>query len=51
MSVSESLRTFSIETVIAGKHNAANEAILKGFDQETKFFSPLSDAHQGTAEL
>lgn len=51
MSVSESLRTFSIETVIAGKHNAANEAILKGFDQETKFFSPLSDAHQATAEL
>jgi glyceraldehyde-3-phosphate dehydrogenase (NADP+) len=41
MSVTEALNAFSIETVVAGKKNDVNEEIFKGFEQSSKFLSPL----------
>lgn len=41
MSVTEALRAFSVEVVLAGKANAANEALLKGFEATSKFMQPL----------
>eukprot|EP01040_Poterioochromonas_malhamensis_P016333 gene16333-18516_t len=48
MSVSEALKTFSIETVIAGKHTVTNEEILKDLEQKTNFFSPLGKKETST---
>jgi glyceraldehyde-3-phosphate dehydrogenase (NADP+) len=44
MSVTEAIRAFSIETVVAAKHDATNEAILKGYEQESHFLAPLHAA-------
>jgi glyceraldehyde-3-phosphate dehydrogenase (NADP+) len=41
MSVTEALRVFSTETVLAAKHDAANERILKGYEATSKFMEPL----------
>lgn len=51
MSVKEALKTFSIETVIAGKYSAKNEEILKSYEQSSKFWSPLSSSTGGQPEL
>lgn len=37
MSISESLKVFSIETVVAAKSNDINESILKGLDEKSIF--------------
>lgn len=41
MSVSEALNAFSIETVVAGKYNAVNEKILKGFEATSNYLQPM----------
>ena len=41
MSVSEGLRAFSIETVVATKDGPANSAIVRGFDQTTQLLAPF----------
>ena len=41
MSVTEALRAFSVEVVVAGKANAQNEALLKGLESTSKFMQPL----------
>ncbi|KAK3273597.1 hypothetical protein CYMTET_18169, partial [Cymbomonas tetramitiformis] len=41
MSVSEALRTFSIETVIAFQANEANEAVARGAEIHSNFLQPL----------
>ncbi len=41
MSVEEALKTFSIETVVAGKANSINEDIMKEFEDNTNFLKPL----------
>jgi len=52
MSVMEALKSFSIETVVAGKDLAGNNQILKGFESHGKFLEPLKDAtEQQTQEL
>jgi glyceraldehyde-3-phosphate dehydrogenase (NADP+) len=45
MSVVEALKTFSVETVVAGKDNDVNEEIMKDFERSTNFLKPLSTAH------
>jgi glyceraldehyde-3-phosphate dehydrogenase (NADP+) len=42
MSVTESLKVFSTEVVVAGKQSKKNEEILKGYEATSKFLSPLS---------
>ena len=37
MSITESLKVFSIETVVASKYNDINESILKGLDENSIF--------------
>lgn len=49
MSVIESLRTFSIETVVAAKSNEVNERLLLELQQESKFLAPL-EASRKTSE-
>lgn len=41
MSVTEAIKSFSIETVIAGKDNDMNQQIMKGYEDETRFLAPL----------
>ena len=43
MSVTEALKVFSIETVVAAKHDSTNEKILKGYESGgiSKFMTPL----------
>lgn len=37
MSITESLKVFSVETVVAAKSNDVNESILKGLDEKSTF--------------
>jgi glyceraldehyde-3-phosphate dehydrogenase (NADP+) len=43
MSVSEALRAFSIETVVAGKHSSGNAALMRGADSFSNFLASMSD--------
>jgi glyceraldehyde-3-phosphate dehydrogenase (NADP+) len=49
MSVEEALKTFSIETVVAGKANALNEDIMKEFEENTNFLKPLRSKEELSA--
>lgn len=42
MSVTEAIRAFSIETVVAAKHDAGNEGILRAYETESRFLQPLT---------
>lgn len=44
MSVTEALRVFSTETVVAAKSDAINDHILHAYEQESKFLQPLVEA-------
>lgn len=45
MSVTEALRYFSTETVVAGKHSESNEGIMKDLENYSTFLRPL-ESHQ-----
>jgi glyceraldehyde-3-phosphate dehydrogenase (NADP+) len=51
MSVTEAIRAFSTETVVAAKHDAKNEGILKAYEKETRFLQPLDGPHGEKNEL
>ncbi len=51
MSVTEALRAFSTEVVLAGKANAANEQIMRGFERTSKFMEPLVVQHKHSSDL
>lgn len=44
MSVTEAIRYFSIETVVAGKHNKVNEKVMKDYENYSKFLLPLANS-------
>lgn len=41
MSINDALTTFSVQTVVAGKASAANNAVMTGFEQHSNFLAPL----------
>lgn len=41
MSISDAIREFSIETMVAGKYSEKNEQLMKSFENTSKFLSPL----------
>ncbi len=41
LSVTEALRTFSIETVVAGRANEKNEGLIRAAEQKSKFLASL----------
>jgi len=42
LSVTEALRTFSIETVLAGKQNELNDELMRGAETSSNFLAPLN---------
>jgi glyceraldehyde-3-phosphate dehydrogenase (NADP+) len=42
LSVTEALRTFSVETVLAGKQNELNDALMRGAESACNFLAPLN---------
>jgi len=44
MSVTEALKFFSIETVVAAKAVAPNEQLLRDMEGYSKFLQPLNDS-------
>eukprot|EP01038_Epipyxis_sp_PR26KG_P007222 gene7222-9853_t len=51
MSVTEAFNSFSIETLVAAKYNSKNEAILKDFENHSKFLAPLNNLTVTNDEL
>lgn len=51
MSVTEAIKVFSIETVVAAKHDDTNEKILKGYEKTSNFLQPLRSAESLKSEL
>jgi len=51
MSVTEALKVFSTETVVAAKHDDTNERIMKGYESQTNFLQPLKTAESLKSEL
>ena len=43
MSVTEAIKEFSIEVVVATKHDSRNEQLVRGFDQDSVFLQPLPE--------
>ena len=41
MSLSEAVRTFSIETMVAAKKNELNSEIMMGYEKNTNFMAPI----------
>ncbi len=45
MSVSEALKSFSVETVVAFKEsNAVSKAVVTGLEASSKFLAPVTDS-------
>ena len=51
MSVTEAIKAFSIETVVAAKQDKTNEAILKGYETSSNFLQPLTALKGDKQEL
>jgi glyceraldehyde-3-phosphate dehydrogenase (NADP+) len=51
MSVTEALRAFTTEVVLAGKYSASNEAVMRGFESTSKFMEPLTNNKNVKNEL
>lgn len=49
MSISEALRAFSIETVVAGKHSAANEKLMRSAESQSNFLAPMEPQKKAVA--
>jgi hypothetical protein len=50
MSVSEALNSFTIEVVVAGKHNALNKHIIADYPHHSNFLSKL-DSQSNSFDL
>ena len=51
MSITDAIKQFSIETVIAGKSNTLNNELMYGYERTTKFLQPLTYLNNKKEEL